>query len=565
VLEPESASMPAVKVPPITVIPPHNADAKPVPPSAIPPDIRKKIEESLASKPNVMSGQRTTLLVADTSEGMKTVKAEDNVDSAVDDAAEKVVRKSSQKKTGDKLLISGSKKQPAYLKSVVHSVVPSADPEAPYGRDENDRPILPGRTDQQLATDLSSKTFLKAGSCPHKSNPKYCLMCGTTNYKAAPVEPVDLEDQLRRLFGLTTDNIVVPAASVQPTDAEEQLRRQFGLSTSLNTTAVKKKFDYFPEILEITRGQLIGLLELAVGVEPRAIKKKVLKSRAVINSKIAELERTSARIAELKKLMAESEDIIHGLGKKIMDSRRAENPDDILDKPTRERFKREENKKIEKYEQEKRELQKLLHETDIEQLKQRVANWGSSPDDFEVMAATEDVTVKFEEKFKFGHEDSLPTHTIDGYVTLLGQYDLLKDVSRRLHRFPVLDEWRYFENEIVLQAIGFGLYRPTKQTFVEYPQLRKYLNGAPGDDSEDEAKRYRATEEDFIIKTGGAQIGGSIRSGGHRNGHQRPLESFDKRRPSGRPGEPQACGGDQPDNFYSGMDSGDLSERPGDE
>src|SRR5437588_8393698 len=126
----ESAPVTAVKVPPITVIPPHKADAKPVPPSVISPDIRKKIEESLASKPNVISDQRTTVLVADTSEGTKTVKPTDSVDfdSAVDDAAEKIIRK-----VGDRLLAtSRSKKQPAYLKSVVHSVVPSADPEAPY-------------------------------------------------------------------------------------------------------------------------------------------------------------------------------------------------------------------------------------------------------------------------------------------------------------------------------------------------------------------------------------------------------------------------------------------------
>src|SRR5882762_6866196 len=73
VLEPESAP-PTVKVPPITVIPPHKADAKPVPQSAISPDTRKKIEESLASKPNVIPDQRT-ILVADTSEGTKSVKA----------------------------------------------------------------------------------------------------------------------------------------------------------------------------------------------------------------------------------------------------------------------------------------------------------------------------------------------------------------------------------------------------------------------------------------------------------------------------------------------------------
>jgi hypothetical protein len=522
-------------VPPITIIPPRKADAKPAPRSAISPDIRKTIEESLASKPNVISNSRRTV-EADTSEGTKTIKLKetDNVDSAVDDAVEEIVR--NPKKTSDKLLKPASNQQPAYLKSVTHVLVRNpANKEAPYGRDENDRPILPGRSDQTIATELLSKEFLKAGSCSHKSNPKYCLLCGTTNFKTAPPEPVDLEDQLRRLLGITTDVATRPS---QP----------------------KKNFSYFPEILKITRGQLIGLLELTVGIEPRAIRKKFLKSRSIIDSRIAELERAAARIIELKKLLAESGDAWSVHRMKLEVKRGERQPEDIPDKKTREQFKREAKKNTEKREQEKSDLQKLLRESDIEQLKQRAANWGSNPNDFDTMAATEDVTVKFGEKFTFGHEDEdlVPERTLEGYLALLDGNDILKDVSRRLHQFPTLDSWRYFENEIVLQAIGFRLVRPTKQAFAEYPQLRKYLNGAVADPDQDDP------ENKLILKTGGAEIGGSIHSGGHRNGHKRPLESFDKRKPS-RPGESQEYGGERPDNFYSGMDSGDLEERGGDE
>jgi len=96
------------------------------------------------------------------------------------------------------------------------------------------------------------------------------------------------------------------------------------------------------------------------------------------------------------------------------------------------------------------------------ELQQRLAAWGTNPDDYETITTTEDVAVKFGEKFKFGHEDSEPDQNIDGYLALLEEYDLLKDVSRRLHQFPTLDTWRYFENEIVLQAIGFRLVRPTE-------------------------------------------------------------------------------------------------------
>jgi hypothetical protein len=547
VMDPEpTPTVKPVQVPPITIIPPHAADAKPVPQSAIPPDIRKKITESLSSKPNVISDQRTTILVVDTSEGTKTVKATDDVDSAVDDAAEKIVRET-EKKTADRLAKPVEKKQPAYIKSVAHPVVPSADPEAPYGRDKNDKPILPGRSDQQILNDLLGKEFLAHRDvelCEHKADRKYCLLCGTTNFKTVPVEPMDLEEQLRSLFGLTATTV----------------------STSGPTE--RKKFAYYPEILGITRGQLIGLLNLTIGIEPQAIKKKVLKSKSAITSKIAELERASARISELKQLIAKSEKLIESWSvhnMKLQVKRGERQPEDILDKPTREKFKREKKKNIEKYEQEKSDLQKLLRETDIEQLKQRAASWGSSPDDFELVSTTENASIKFRDKFVY--RDATSTHDIDNniavldsYIAFLNQYDLLKDVSRRLRQFPELDVWRYFENEIVLRAIGYGLYRPTKQTFAEYPQLTKYLNGAPVDDSEQDDP-----ENKLILKTGGAQIGGSIYSAGHRNGHQRPLESFDKHRPSGGPGKPLEYGGERPDNFYSDIDSGDLSERSGDE
>ncbi len=158
-------------------------------------------------------------------------------------------------------------------------------------------------------------------------------------------------------------------------------------------------------------------------------------------------------------------------------------------------------------------------------------------------------------------EDSVPTHTIDGYAAFLDQYDLLKEVSRRLRQFPVLDEWRYFENEIVLQAIGFRLVRPMKQAFAEYPQLTKYLNGAPIDDPEQDDP-----ENKLILKTGGAQIGSGIYGSNQRGASRtKTFEKYDRnyRRENDRPGG--EYGGERPDNFYGDVDSGDLSERPGDE
>src|SRR5258706_13345049 len=84
-----------------------------------------------------------------------------------------------------------------------------------------------------------------------------------------------------RLAGFPPDE---PAVAVMPepspTVAESPVFTMFPASRP--TKAAPHTFDYFPEILGITRGQLIDLLDLGVAIEPRAIRKKVLKHRSVI-------------------------------------------------------------------------------------------------------------------------------------------------------------------------------------------------------------------------------------------------------------------------------------------
>jgi|SRR5579859_2373217 len=509
---------------------------------------------ALAAKPAVMEPEEIPVVrpahtvEVETSVGSLRVAVETDSEDSADRATEKAFEKMDEaerlglnpKTTVRKGSVPEaplSQRLPSYLKSVAHPVIPSADPEAPFGRDENDRPILPGRSDQQLASDLLNKEFLAAGVCPHKANPKYCLLCGTTNYTAAPAEPVDLEAQLRRLLGI---NDVVP-----------------------HVERNGKKFDYFPEILGITRGQLIGLLDLPAGVSPRAVKKTVLKSKTAIVARLAALEKASIRIEELKQLIAASEDLIRSWSvhvQKLQVKRGERNPEDILDKKTREKFKREERIQIEKYELEKRDLQNFIRGSNAETMRQRVAKWGSSPDDFETVTTVEDVPVKFGEKFTFSDKHK----TIDGYVALLDEYDMLKDASRRLQKFSTLDQWRYFENEIVLQAVGYRLVRLTKHTFKEYPQLTEYLNGPPVDDEPEQDE----TENKLILKTKGAQIGGGI-YGSNAKGATRikTFEKYDKNRRRGNQDSAASdeYGGGKPDNWFGDLDSGDLDERVGDE
>lgn len=536
------------------------AGAKGVRPSAISPEVRKQIKQQLAAPPAIREPQNSVEMV-ETSQGTKTVTAGPDGSVDVDDAADstdKNIRKNTRAIPGPPRR--QPSKQPAYLKSVAQSVVKSWDPEAPYGRDEENRPIKAMRTDQELAVQLLAKDWDAPGSAdPCNCNQPLCKHCHPENI-------------------VQTD--VLRVAPVQM-DIEEDLRNQFGLSKRLPVRVAPKKFDYFPEILGISRGALFYLLlDGIVGTEVVRIgpgtKTKVKKTTRLVEQQIAkltaELEAARKRISELKRLIAESEDIVHGLGKKVMDSRRAENPDDILDKSTREKFKREEKKKIVACEQEKRELETRLRESNLEDLQQRLANWGSSPDDYDHVetAETREVPVIFKEKFKEPEDEIKDTSEeynqlrllrvskTDAYISLLSsvKYEGLKSLCRR---HPLLSAWRYFENEIVLQAIGWKLIHPTKHAFLKYPELNKCLSPS---DEEDEYVPDD-TENALIIKTGGAQIGASIYGGGTTwGGKQRSVTSFDKTVAYGNKDAGEAAGQfAPPGEFFGDVDSGDFAER----
>jgi hypothetical protein len=447
-------------------------------------------------------------------------------------------------------------KQPAYLKSVSVSVVPSSDPEAPWGRDENNRPILPGRSDQALASDLLRKKFLGPGTCPHKSNPEYCIQC-RTKHKTVPAT-----DQTCRA-GLDL--------------IEEALRRQRVMKYSVIEIDT---FDYFPEILGITRRQLIGLFDLPVGVEPRAVEKKILKSTLAIESRIAEIKQVPGQIEKRKQLIARSEECIRSWSVHIMKiqvERGERNPEDILPAPLREKFKLKERKRISRCREVISELRK--RESHLDGLQQRLATWGERPEDYEIVTEDEDVVVTFEDKFKLSKryleehakdhakdhaedrpKDSITNHfdifpeynIINKYLAMLSEFDILKDESRRIKGYQEIDRWRYLENEIISQAIRWRLVRPTEQTIKKYPWLDQSTSGRP--------EHY---EDDFegilITKTGGASIGASIYSAGTTwDGRHRQLSTFDRPVTNGNKSDSGASS--PPGEFYSEIDSGDFGE-----
>jgi uncharacterized protein YbaR (Trm112 family) len=519
-----------------------HANAKRVPSSAITPEIHQEIEEQLTTAPNTAPEPKTVGEV-ETSMGTKTI----DIDSDVDDAADITDR---NKKRNTQKIPGPPKKepaaQPAYLKSVTHPVVPTSNPAAPFGYDDNDRPI-------GMPVGRPYVTPVQTGTVVHPVGPCSCgrMMCKHCHPENIMKTTV--------LYAIDHDFDTVQVKSV----SEASLRRMLGLG-AFNPHRFSDdsyRFISYPQLFSLTRTQLIELLDKTVTTEPTFSGEKVLKPTQPTINRIAEIEAQrdalEARYAELKRLIKESEDIINGLSVRIMKLRR---PEDILDKRTREKFKREETKKIEDYKAELKEIRKTP--VRLQKLRDRLAQWGQSPDDYEVVQVEQQVPVLFRDRFRapvdfngdlpLGHD-----YGIDGYVQLVYKYDGAESIFKG---------WKKFENEIILQAIGWELIRPSTKLLKTHPSLGQYLPQRgryllPQSDTPEADE----TENALIIKTGGAAIGGGIYGNGVRGNQPRALESFDKynlKRPAAHGiGE---YGGAPADNWFGG-DSGDMDERPGDE
>jgi hypothetical protein len=503
--------------------------------------------------------QPKVITEAETSGGTKIKKSEDDIDTDdLSDQADRVKR-------AVVVVKKDRPKQPAYLKSVVHDVV--TDPFAPSGRDADGKPLRPERSGTDILKDLMSRPSVETGATeegPCQCNQPLCRQCHPGNTAKTtvladlthrtPPPPPSLEDTVRKFLG-------VPAPrSTQLTGKSD--RPQPGRS-----------FVYLPAVFEYNREQMIALFERPVTTELRLVgRDKVLKPIAEIKQRIAEreaeLEQKKQRIIEIKALIKEEEEVIHSMSASVQKLRR---PEDVLSQRVREAYKREAKKNIESYKKEKRQLETDLRMSNIQVLYDRMSNWGSNPDDYETKPKWGRQTILFHEKFRlprleFKNPLSLPSgYTYDydvfdptdneaGIAAYVQQVYLYSELD---HRNVVWREWEWFENSVICQAIEWGLIEPNEQIAEQYelPAFRSALV------KQQHEQRGYADDSDAenaeIIRTGGASIGGNIRS----EGYGRELYTFDKE----KWGYSSGPTGEGPDNFYGGVDSGDVGERSGDE
>jgi len=242
----------------------------------------------------------------------------------------------------------------------------------------------------------------------------------------------------------------------------------------------KKELDvrriYFPAFFDLSRKQLVQLLDAQVGTktEPDYTlpKQTFLKSPASLKAQIVELKTTlsqaETRVVALKQLIADSEKLIKSwnrvrMKREIKQGTRP--PENLLDKQTIEKFKRDELKQIGEYEQEKRELQKQSKESKSKllELQSRLENWGLNPNDSESRFPTREVPVVFEDKFIPPSEEDFEGKLPKGHEYGVGAYRQMVYQYGNSADTKIWRGWKKFENEIVLQAIRHGLIRPPKR------------------------------------------------------------------------------------------------------
>ena len=388
-------------------------------------------------------------------------------------------------------------------------MVPSNNPDAPFGYDDDYRPIgVP-----------VGRPYVKPAQTGTVERPKGPCKCGILLCMHCHPEHIARTEVLKSRMHIKSDTSDI-------TTSIDWLST-FGPPTP---TPQSTGFPFFPEILGITRRQLLALLDMIVAIEPQPVEKRMLKPRAIIDKQIADIQLWTARVVELKQQIERSMEIIAGLSARMMklrlDPKSARYaPDNFVDNKTRGQFQREERRKIEVAKQEIEELRASIRGLpELDELLHRAKNWGESDADYEMVTGTADGEVSFIIKFtlpRYFEEDHLDQSLV-AYAAFLRHNNLLTDSSARLRGYPNLDSWRYLENEIVRQAISWKLVRPNRAAIEKYPDLIRGTSPEDYDYVQDD------TENALILKTGGAEIGASIYNfGRNESGSIKLSGSFD--------------------------------------
>jgi hypothetical protein len=246
------------------------------------------------------------------------------------------------------------------------------------------------------------------------------------------------------------------------------------------------------------------------------------------------------RIKRLKKLIAASKEITEGLFVRVMKVRRGK--DEVLDKTTREKFKREETARQARANVRLFQYRTALRNGGLTQKVWRVVvksvYFRDVIDDVVIFQDWGEGTYVKDKERRMGglvthHTEILLHHVLYTEFDLSRYQEMMRLDADALSVMGAAEAeqkqaWanvQRWENAVIKAAVFHGVLRPRKN-LLELLALTAWAQDALSVLEDIEAD---TTENALAIKTGGACYGGRIRSGGYTDsGRQRSLTSFDK-------------------------------------
>lgn len=423
--------------------------------------------------------------------------------------------------------IGPDKKKKSRFSTPAFSVVPSADPSAPYGHDKNGNPIRRMRTDREIHNSLRESLDLPYTPCHHHNDPAHCAICKGERGEPLPQKKADPVAARPEPPPVSRDDGDIVSASAkilhdkQIAELKEK-RRLLLASWEVRRQKLTKERDDLHEKWAQDPSDLSDKAILEAGWKLSEEARKATQAIAAIADQIAKLSLVSLReaLGISQTTIAEwldREEIWHDSWKETRFKTRcvkreikpAENasqaepqvetvraPEQIqnLKRSSRNARKDYPTWNITQLRQYRRELKKqmddLLAASKVQSHQSKPTTPIAPEPQYETVV--ENIPETEHEVTCFG-EDIFEQETVTGYRDMIA-----------LHR-PQSREFDGFENDVIRRACQVGVFKPPAEAVRRFPELlirvqRDNSGGADADNSRDHDLQDKA-----ILKGG---IGG---------------------------------------------------------
>ena len=138
--------------------------------------------------------------------------------------------------------IGPDKKKGSRFHTPAFPIVPSGDPLAPLGRDDDGKPIKPMRTDREIHSAMLESYKPSYDPCPHKNDPAHCVICKGGRGEPLPqtkVDPVSARPRPAPVVHADSDIFSASKRILRDRQIAEAVKRRDLLLTSWEARRIK--------------------------------------------------------------------------------------------------------------------------------------------------------------------------------------------------------------------------------------------------------------------------------------------------------------------------------------